>query len=212
MPEHLELPRPLCLLRTTAWSLTESVGLPIAAYFIAAWLAGRNAGLIAGLAAVWATALIRKIVTGSVPSLLTLTALVLTVQTALALVTGEIWIFLLQFPLAHLCMAFLFARTARGPNPIVAKLAAEVIALRGPATHIPCLHRFFQGATWLWAANFTLLTAGLVVLMVTEPTGTFMVLSTAATIVLTVAGIAACILWFMAVMRKHGLKVRFAPA
>ena len=75
-------------------------------------------------------ALIRKIATGTVPSLLTITAIVLTLQTAMVLATGELWIFLLQFPVANLVMSFLFARTARGPNPLVARLAAEVVALR----------------------------------------------------------------------------------
>jgi hypothetical protein len=64
----------------------------------------------------------------------------------------------------------------------------EVVALRQPATHYPGLHCFFQGATWLWAGIFLLLTAGLAVLMVTEPTGIFLTSSTAATIVLVVAG------------------------
>ena len=100
------------------------------------------------------------------PSLLTISAMVLTLQTAVVLATGELWLFLLQFPLANLCMCVLFARTARGPNPLVARLAAEVVALRQPATHHPGLHRFFQGATWLWAGIFLLLTAGLAVLMI----------------------------------------------
>ena len=51
MPEHLELPRPLRLLRTIAWSLTESAGLPLGALALGAWLGGRDAGLLAGLAA-----------------------------------------------------------------------------------------------------------------------------------------------------------------
>src|SRR5260370_33395039 len=94
--------------------------------------------------------------------------------------TGELWIFLLQFPLANLAMSFLFARTARGPNPLVARLAAEVVALRQPATHHPGLHRFFQGATWLWAGIFGLLTAGLAVLMLTEPVSVCLMRSTVA--------------------------------
>ena len=60
----------------------------------------------------------------------------------------------------------------------MARLAAEVIALRQPSTHHPGLHRFFQGATWLWAGIFLLLTAGLAVLMVTEPASPFLMLST----------------------------------
>ena len=76
---------------------------------------------------------IRKVMTGSVPSLLTISALVLTVQTAVALATGE-------------------------------------------------------------------------------PAGTFLMLCTVTTIALTVAGTGASALWFLAVLRKLGLRLRFAPA
>jgi hypothetical protein len=113
---------------------------------------------------------------------------VLTVQTAMVLATGELRLFLLQFPLANLCMCLLFARTASGPDPLVARLAAEVVALRQPATRHPGLHRFFQAVTWLWTGIFLLLTAGLAVLMVTEPTGLLLSLSTAVTTGLVVAG------------------------
>jgi hypothetical protein len=212
MAGYLEVPRPLRLILTVGWNLTESVGLPVAAYALAAWLAGRDAGLVAGLAAIWLTAIIRKVATGIVPSLLIISAVVLTLQTAVVLATGELWLFLLQFPLANLCMCVLFARTARGPSPLVARLAAEVVALRQPDTHHPGLHRFFQGATWLWAAIFLLLAAGLAVMMVTEPTKTFLMLSTAATIALTIAGTGASTLWFLSVLRRLGLKLRFAPA
>ncbi len=212
MPDHVEFPRPLRLLWTISWSLTESAGLPIGALALGAWLYGRDAGLLAGLAATWLAALIRKIATGSVPSLLTITAVVLTLQTAMVLATGQLWIYLLQFPAANLVMSFLFARTARGPHPLVARLAAEVVALRQPARHHPGLHRFFQGATWLWAGIFLLLTAGLAVLMVTEPLKAFMVASTVVTVALTVAGVVISAVWFWSVLRRTGLRVRFAAS
>jgi hypothetical protein len=209
--EDLELPRPLRLLRIAGWSLAESGGLPVAAYLVAAWIDGRNAGLLAGPGVIWLTAVIRKVTTGSVPGLLTISALVLTVQTGLVLATGELWLFLLQFPLANLCMCALFARTAGGPNPLVARLAAEVVALRQPAIRHPGVHHFFQGATWLWAGIFLLLTIALAVLMVTEPTGLFLLLSTIATAAVVVAGAGASTLWFLSVLRRLGLRLRFAP-
>jgi hypothetical protein len=205
----LEVPRPLRLILTAGWNLTESVGLPVAAYAVAAWAGGRNAGLIAGLAAIWLTAVIRKVVTGSVPSLLTITAIELTVQAAVVLATGQLWLFLLQFPLANLAMCVLFARTASGPDPLVARLAAEVVALRQTTPH-PGLHRFFQGATWLWAGIFLLLTAALAVLMVTEPASVFLLLTTTVTVALVVAGTGASALWFLSVLRRLGLTLRFA--
>jgi hypothetical protein len=212
MPEHLELPRPLQLLRVMAWSLSESLGIPIAAFAIAGWLAGRDAGLLAGLAATWITVVVRRLGAGSVPGLLAISAIVLSIQTAVVLATGNLWIFLLHFPLANLCLCILFARTARGPRPLCAQLAAEMIALRQPAAHHPGLHRFFQGATWLWAGVFLLLAASLAVLLATEPTGTFLLLCTVATITLIAAGIGASMLWFRSVLRRLGLRLRFAPA
>src|SRR6202044_4179123 len=101
-----------------------------AAYAVVAWADGRNAGLIAGLVAIWVTAVIRKVVTGSVPSLLTITAVELTVQAAVVLATGDLWLFLLQFPLANLAMCLLFARTAGGPDPAGIPVVDEVVALR----------------------------------------------------------------------------------
>jgi hypothetical protein len=172
---HLKLPRPLRLLRIAGWSLAESAGLPVAAYLIAASIDGRDAGLVAGLAVIWLTAV-------------------------------------MQFPLANLCMGALFARTAGGPDPLVARLAAEVVALRQPATRHPGLHRFFQAATWPWAGIFLLLTVALAVLMVTEPTTLFLLLSTVVTAALVIAGTGASTWWFLSVLRSLGLRVRFAPA
>ena len=49
-------------------------------------------------------------------------------------------------------------------------------------------------------------------MMVTEPAKMFLMLSTAATVVLVVAGAGASALWFFAVLRRLGLRLRFAPA
>jgi hypothetical protein len=212
VPDYLEMPRPARLLRTTAWSLTESAGLPIAALALAAWLWGRDAGLIAGVAVVWITAVIRMIRPGSVPGLLVISVIVLTLQTAVAISTGQLWIFLLHFPVANLCISILFARTAGGRNPIIARLAAEVVALRQPATPNAGLHRFFQDATWLWAGIFLLLAISMGVLLITQPTATFLLLSTVATVTLIVAGVAASVLWLRSVLRRLGVGIRFAPA
>ena len=64
----------------------------------------------------------------------------------------------------------------------------------------------------MWAGIFLLLTAGLAVLMVTEPASLFLMLSTVATAVLVVAATGASTLWFLSVLRRLGLRLRFAPA
>ena len=211
--EHLELPHPRRLLWTSAWSMAESVGLPFGTYVAVTDLVSPDAGLVAGTAVVWLLIALRKIVTGSVTALLTITALVLTVQTLVAISTGYLWMFQLQFPLANLAMCVVFARTAPTRKPLVAQLAEEVVALRHPnGMHHPGLHRFFQGATWLWAGLFLLLTLGLAVMMETEPFKLFMLLSSVVTLGLTALGAGICVLWFFAVVRRLGLRLRFSAA
>jgi hypothetical protein len=210
MAEHLELPRPLRLMMTAGWNLAESLGLPVAGYFIgAAVFGGRDPGMIAATITVWLTCSGRKIFTRTVPGLLTISALVLTLQTAVVIATGSMLFFLLQFPLANLGLALLFGRTAPTRKPLVARLAAEVVALRHPSHHAG-LHHFFQGATWLWAGIFAVSTIGLAAAMVLEPVNAFLLLTTAVTIGGTAAGIALSALWFYRVLRRCGLRVRFA--
>ena len=211
-PGHLELPRPRRLLRAAVWNVAESVGLPFGVYVVVTDVVSPDAGLLAGTAVVWLLIAIRKIASGSVSSLLMISALVLTTQTAIALSTGYMWMFQLQFPLANLAMCVVFARTAPTRKPLVAQLAADVVELKQPETHHPGLHRFFQGATWFWAGLFGLLTLGMAVMMVTEPFRLFMLLSSAVTAGLTVVGAAVCVVWFLAVLRRLGLRLRFSGA
>jgi hypothetical protein len=212
VPECLELPRPARLVRTAGVNFAESFGLPTGAYIFAAWLAGRNAGLWAMLAAIWLTAGTRRLLTGAVPVLVTISLIVLTVQTVIAIATGNLLIFLVHFPLADLGLCLLFARTARGDSPICARLAAEVIGLRCPAVHQPRMDDFFRRATLLWAGVFGLLAVGLAILLATIPLGIYVPVWAATTIMLIVAGIGVCILWMRSVLRRFGIGFRFAPA
>src|ERR1700691_6096052 len=211
MPECLELPRPVQLLRTTGWNLFESFGLPLGGYALAASLWGVTAGVLAMLGAIWITAGVRKLVTGSIPSLLMIALVVLTVQAVLAVATGNLWIFLVHFPLANLGLCILFARTARGPSPLGARLAAEVMGLRCPESHQPRLRPFFQYATMLWAGIFLLLAVILGVLLVTVPVTTYVLVWAITTIALIAAGVGVSVVWLRSVLRKLGIGFRFAP-
>ncbi len=208
-PEHLELPHPRRLLWTSVWSMAESVGLPFGTYVLVTDLVSPDAGLLAGTAVVWLLIAARKLVTGGVTSLLMISALVLTVQTMVAISTGYTWMFELQFPVGNLAMCVMFARTAPTRKPLVAQLAEEVVALKMPH---PGLHRFFQRATWLWAGLFLLVTLGLGVMMMTEPYKLFLLLSTVVTVGLTAVGAGICALWFFAVIRRLGLRLHFGTA
>lgn len=209
-PECLELPPPRALLRTVGWNIVESFGLPSGGYALAAWLAGRDAGLWAMLGAIWLTAVVRKLATGSVPGLVMISLIVLTVQTLAAIITGNLWIFLLHFPLANFALCVLFTRTARGHSPIAARLAAEVIGLRCPAVHQQRMHRFFQNVTVLWGGVFLLLAVSLGALLAAVPITTYVPVWAATTITLIALGIGVSTLWLRSVTRSLGIGFRFA--
>jgi hypothetical protein len=206
--EHLELPRPWRLMLTVGLNLAESLGLPVAGYLVGAELGGQDAGMVTAAVVVWLAAAARKAATRSVPGLVTISALVLTLQAAVVLATGSVLLFLLQFPLANLALCVLFGRTAPTRKPLVPQLAAEVVALRYPSHH-PGLHRFFQAATWLWAGIFALSAVGLAAGLAIESAKVFLLLTTAVTVGGVVAGTFVSALWFIRVLRRCGLRVRF---
>jgi hypothetical protein len=212
VPGDLHLPAPTRLVLTAGWNLAESLGLPLAAYAVGARLGGQGVGMGAATAAIWLTAAVRKLLTGSVPGLLVVSGLVLTLQTALVLATGSVLLFLLQFPVANLALCILFAWTAPTGRPLVAQLAAEVVALRQPSAAHPGLDRFFRGVTWLWAGIFAASTIGLAVLLVVEPASVFLWLTTVVTVAGVAAGTVASVLWFARMLRRCGLRVRFGQA
>src|SRR5207302_8393526 len=84
--------------------------------------------------------------------------------------------------------------------PLVAQLAAEVVALRPPPSPHPGLDRFFHGATWLWAGIFAVSAAGLAAGVAIEPATVFLLLTTAVTIGGVVAGTIFSALWFSRVL------------
>jgi hypothetical protein len=206
------LPAPARLALTAGWNLAESLGLPLLAYAVGARLGGQGPGMASAAAVAWLTAAIRKVLTGSIPGLLLISGLVLTLQAVLVLATGSVLLFLLQFPVANLALCIAFARTAPTGRPLVAQLAAEVVALRQPSAAHPGLDRFFRRVTWLWAGIFAASAIGLAVLLAAVPTPVFLLLTTLVTVAGVVAGTLLSVLWFIRMLRRCGLRVRFGRA
>jgi len=212
LPGDVELPAAARLALTAGWNLAESLGLPLVAYAVGERLGGQGLGMAAAAGMVWLTAALRKVLTGSIPGLLVISGLVLTLQAVLVLATGSVLLFLLQFPMANLALCILFARTAPTGRPLVAQLAAEVVALRQPSAAHPGLDRFFRGVTWLWAGIFAASAIGVAVLLAVEPVRVFLPVTTVVTVAGVAAGTLLSVLWFIQMLRRCGLRVRFGQA
>ena len=71
----LELPAPARLALTAGWNIAESLGLPVVAYLAGERLGGQGAGMAAAAGIMWLTAIVRKVLTGSIPGLLVISVL-----------------------------------------------------------------------------------------------------------------------------------------
>ena len=210
--EDLELPRPWRLILTAGWNLAESLGLPAAGYLAGAALGGqasrhgdRDRRAVADRGGAKSGDAQRPRPAGDLsPGAHAADGLVIA--------TGSTLVFLLQFPLANLALCVLFARTAPTRKPLVAQLATEVVGLRQPPSRHAGLDRFFQEATWLWAAIFAASAAGLAAAMAVASANVVLLLATAATVGGVAAGAFLSVLWFIRVLRRFGLHVRFIQA
>jgi hypothetical protein len=66
--------------------------------------------------------------------------------------------------------------------------------------------------TWLWAGIFAASTIGMAVLLVLEPATIFLLLTTVVTVAGVAAGTGASVVWFIRMLRRSGLRVRFGQA
>jgi hypothetical protein len=154
---------------------------------------------------------IRLLLTRTLPTLIVISLIALTIQAVAAIATRNLLIFLAHFPFADLGLCLLFARTARQPTPLAARLAAEMIGLRCPAVDQSRLHRFFQQVTVLWAGVFLVLAATLGALLAIIPLTTYVLVWAITTITLIAAGIVASAMWLRSALHKLGIRFRFAP-
>jgi hypothetical protein len=66
--------------------------------------------------------------------------------------------------------------------------------------------------TWLWAGIFAATAVGLAIVLAVEPASVFLLFTTVATIAGVAAGTVLSVLWFIRMLRRCGLRVRFRQA
>jgi hypothetical protein len=91
-------------------------------------------------------------------------------------------------------------------------MAAEMTCLRHNCARDTGLHRYFKGATWLWAGIFALLAVVFAPLVATEPIPVFLLASTGIYLVVIGTGAAVSAWWFFAVLRRQGMRLSFTAA
>src|SRR5438270_10401659 len=212
MPARVEIPRLRTMARHAVPHLIEATFIPLVLFYTFLWTAGVWGALIAALAWSWC-AIIRRVVTGQrLPGILVLGTLGITARTVAAFASGSVFVYFLQPTLTTIAIAGAFLLSVPAGRPLAERLAHDFVPLEPEVLGLPAVQRVFIRITLLWA--FVNLANAIVsiVLLMSQPVGTFVAVKTVGGMLLVGAAVGASTVWFKQALRNHNISVVAVPA
>ncbi|MDN5919952.1 MAG: DUF3159 domain-containing protein, partial [Pseudonocardia sp.] len=188
--------------------LLESTLIPLALFWVLFTHVGFDAGLIGALG--WSAAAIgrRIMLRRPIPAILVLSTVLLVARTAVGLWTGSAFLYFLQPTVQNFVFAGLLLVTIGLDRPLLAKLADDFCAFPDALTGHPRMKRFFKQVSLLWAAVFLVNGGTTLAVLATQTVGNFLMVSTAGSYSLVVAGIGLSLWWFHRSLAGEGIRLR----
>ncbi|RAY11154.1 hypothetical protein DPM19_32130 [Actinomadura craniellae] len=149
-----ELPRLTAMLRHALPRFVEGVIAPVAVFYAALVLLGLNGALVAAVTWVYGGIAWRYLRTGSVPGMLMLAGLGVTVRAGLAAATHSPVIYFLQPTLGTLLVSMAFLASVPLGRPLAQKLATDMVPMPEAFLEHARVRRFFLRISLLWSMVF----------------------------------------------------------
>jgi Protein of unknown function (DUF3159) len=215
---------PLWRMHPSRWLVARAVGTRLVptlieatliptALFYSTLLATRELAWALVVIAAWTyTAVLRRVVARrTVPTLLILACLGVTVRTTIFLFSGNTFVYFAQPILGTLVTAATFGISLLIGRPLIARFAQDFCALGTDVQHRPAIAHHFRRLTLLWAViNLTSALLS-VVLLLTVPVAVFVGTRTVAAWALTFAGVIITVFESVRVARSEGLATAIGP-
>jgi intracellular septation protein A len=205
----LHLPSIGAFARHALPSVIEGAVGPAVVFYTMFTLSGFRGALIA--AVIWSgLAACRRLARRErVPALVLLGLVLLAARTLIAYATGSAFVYFLQPTIGTFLVAMLFAGTAIARRPIIERLARDFCPLDVDLMAKPHVRRFFLRLSVLWCAVMTTNAALVLGLLLESSLKAFIIERTFVSYGLTVGGIVVSTAWFVSVMKRAGVTVRF---
>jgi hypothetical protein len=193
------------VIRNAVPHLIEATMVPALLFYVAILLFGTWVAFIVALS--WAYgAIARRLLLGqSVPPILLLSTIALTVRTAIAIASGSTFIYFFQPILGTVAMACVFLGSIAIGKPLIGKLASDFWPLHPEVAELPAVKRLFLLLTILWAGVNFATAATTFVLLLTMPVEGFVPAKMLSGYVITCTGIIVTIALSIATARREGL-------
>jgi uncharacterized membrane protein len=190
-------------------TLVESSLGPLVLFYAMLSLVGFRGALIAALVWSYAAAGRRLLCRQPVPALLALGLGLVTVRTVVSFLTKSAFLYFAQPTAGTIFVALLFFVTALTNRPLVERLARDFCPLEDDFMARPIVRQFFLRVSFLWSVVLLVNSGFVLWLLVTSPLHAFVIERTLVGWVLMGSGIAISTAWFIRVMRRAGITVRF---
>ncbi len=208
----IHLPPLRSLLRHACPPLLESALIPLGLFWLFLSAVGFAAGLWAALAWSGAAIGLRLARRDRVPTVLLLTTALLVVRTVVGLATGSAFLYFVQPTAQNFVVALALLATLRFDRPLLAKLADDFCAFPIGLTGHPSVRLFFRRVSLLWAGVFLVNGGVTLAVLATQAVGDYLIVSTAGSYSMVVAGTAVSLWWFRRALARHGIRLRLGAA
>lgn len=206
---EVRLPSPWASVKHALPTVLEAVVGPLVVFYVFLVALSYQGAVLAAF--VWALmAVLRRIARRErIPGTLVFGAALLGIRTALALATGSVFLYFAQPVAGTVTVAILFLLSSLTKRPLAERLAHDFCPLDPSLLRRTAVRRFFVQISLLWAIVL-LANAGTVMwLLLSSPLRMFVLERTAVSWSLTGLGTILSVFWFVRVMKREGIVVRF---
>jgi uncharacterized membrane protein len=158
------------------------------------------------------SAILRRLLSGrSVPTLLILASVGITLRTIVFLLSGNAFIYFAQPILGTVVTAAVFGGSCAFGRPLIARFAGDFCELSHEVRNRPAISNLFVRLTLLWTIVNLVSAAVSITFLLTVPVSLFVGVRTIATWALTVTGILVTVSASVSVARNEGLTTSVGP-
>jgi hypothetical protein len=190
----------------------EAMAVPLGLFYLLLSAAGLDWALLGAL--VWCSgAIVRHIAARNrVPGVLLLGTALFAVRCGISFATHSVFVYFLQPTLGTYLVAGLFVASAALGRPLVERLAADFCPLPESLLRQASMRRFFHEISLLWALVFLANATTTLGLLLSQSVGSFLLLKSVGSAVLTVAAVGVSLWWFCRSMRSENVVLRWVWA
>jgi len=186
-------------------NLVEATIVPAILFFVIVTTMGAGLAMAAVLVWGYGAVLRRRLRGDSIPTILWLATIGLTVKTLVGLLSGSTFAYFLQPVATTVALAGVFLGSILIGRPIIARLAHDFCPISPEVATRPAVVQLFVGLTILWSGVHLLTAATTLGMLLSMSVPVFMALKTIACLGITITAVVITVVWALRTARREQL-------